>query len=140
MKFRLLPPHKLIPTEETDAARVDEVHGLIFTVGRWTVPIMVEKDALFVMDGHHRLEVALRLGLRAVPVILLDYRSVRVEAWRAGETITPADIYDMARSRRKFPIKTTRHIFLDDLPACDVGLDDLRRSYEPLDDSERLAG
>jgi len=140
MKFHFLSPHKLIPTEETDAGRVDEVHDLIFTAGCWTVPITVEKDALFVMDGHHRLEVALRLGLRAVPIILLDYRSVRVEAWRAGETITPADIYDIARSRRKFPIKTTRHIFLDDLPACNVSLDDLRQWYEPLDHSERLAG
>ncbi|MBB4240518.1 MULTISPECIES: ParB N-terminal domain-containing protein [Rhizobium] len=140
MKFHFISPHKLIPTEETDAGRVDEVHGLISTAGSWTVPITVEKDALFVMDGHHRLEVALRLGLRAVPAVLLDYRSVRVEAWRAGETITPADIYDIARSRRKFPIKTTRHIFLDDLPACDVSLDDLRQWYEPLDHSERLAG
>ena len=140
MKFHLLPPHKLIPTEETDAGRVDEVHGLISTIGRWTVPIMVEKDALFVMDGHHRLEVAFRLGLAAVPTFLLDYRSVRVEAWRAGETITPADIYDMACSRQKFPIKTTRHIFLDDLPACDVKLEDLRQWYEPLDNSQRLAG
>ncbi len=140
MKFHFLSPHKLIPTEETDAGRVDQVHGLISTAGCWTVPIMVEKDVLFVMDGHHRLEVALRLGLRAVPVILLDYRRVRVEAWRAGETIAPADIYDMARSRQKFPIKTTRHIVLDDLPACDVSLDDLRQWYEPLDGSERRAG
>ncbi|TCU41158.1 ParB N-terminal domain-containing protein [Rhizobium azibense] len=140
MKFNLLPPNKLIPTEETDSRRVDEVHGLISTAGCWTVPIMVEKDALFVMDGHHRLEVALRLQLRAVPVILLDYSSVRVEAWRADETIAPADVYDMARSRRKFPIKTTRHIVLDDLPACDVSLDDLRQWYEPLGGSERLAG
>ena len=140
MKIRFLSPHKLIPTEETDARRVDELHGLISTAGCWTVPITVEKDALFVMDGHHRLEVAFRLGLHAVPTVLLDYRSVRVEAWRAGETITPADIYDVARNRQKFPIKTTRHIFLDDLPACDVKLDDLRQWYEPLDNSERLAG
>ncbi|MBB3462787.1 ParB N-terminal domain-containing protein [Rhizobium sp. BK377] len=140
MKIRFLSPHKLIPTEETDARRVDELHGLISAAGCWTVPITVEKDALFVMDGHHRLEVAFRLGLHAVPTVLLDYRSVRVEAWRAGETITPADIYDMARNRQKFPIKTTRHIFLDDLPACDVKLDDLRQWYEPLDNPERLAG
>jgi hypothetical protein len=140
MELHILSPQRLIPTEETDARRVDEVHGIISMAGCWTVPIIVEKDALFVMDGHHRLEVAFRLGLRAVPTVLLDYRSVRVEAWRAGETITPAAIYDMAHSRRKFPIKTTRHTFLDELPACDVSLDDLRQWYEPLDGSERLAG
>jgi hypothetical protein len=140
MKLRLLSPHKLIATEETDPRRVDEIHDLISTAGCWTVPIMVEKEAFFVMDGHHRLEAAFRLGLAAVPTVLLDYRSVRVEAWRAGETITPADIYDMARSRQKFPIKTTRHIYMNGLPTCDVSVEDLRQWHEPLDNAGRLAG
>lgn len=98
----------------------------ILQAGRWTAPITAEKDALFVMDGHHRLTVAHRLGLAVVPVILLDYGTVRVESWRQGETITPERIFAMARSGRKFPCKTTRHIFEQSLPNCALPLESLR--------------
>jgi hypothetical protein len=79
-----------------------------------------------VMDGHHRLTVAHRLQLPLVPVILLDYSTVRVESWSPGQTITPACILAMARSGRKFPCKTTRHIFDQGLPNCNLPLDSLR--------------
>ncbi|MGO7172159.1 hypothetical protein AB9F47_34435 [Rhizobium leguminosarum] len=128
MTYRLLIPLTLIPTEETDPQRVEEVREQILTAGRWTVPIMVEKDALFVMDGHHRLAVALQLGLNVIPSVLLDYQTVQVEAWRAGETITPEIIFDIVRRCRKFPIKTTRHIFRGEFPACNLPLEELRQN------------
>jgi hypothetical protein len=126
MQYCLLPPTRLIPTEEIDSVRVEELQAQILQVGCWTTPIAAEKDALFVMDGHHRLAVAQRLRLVAVPVLLLDYGTVRVENWRSGETITPASIFAMARSGQKFPCKTTRHIFGKNFPNCDVPLDWLR--------------
>ena len=126
MQVCLLSPTCLIPTEEVDPDRVAELHAQILCAGCWTVPITVEKDALFVMDGHHRLTVAHRLQLPVVPVILLDYTTVRVESWRPGQTITPACILAMARSGRKFPCKTTRHIFDQGLPNCNLPLDSLR--------------
>lgn len=122
MEFCLLSPARLIPTEEVNLDSVDALQTQILQEGSWTAPITAEKDALFVMDGHHRLTVAHRLGLKAVPVVLLDYDTVHVESWRAGERVTPADIFDMARSGRKFPYKTTRHIFQNGLPTCDVPL------------------
>lgn len=126
MQYCLLPPSSLIPTEEVDPYRVTKLQEQILQAGYWTVPIIAEKDALFVMDGHHRLTVALRLRLVAVPVILLDYGNVRVESWRPSETITPACIFAMARSGRKFPCKTTRHIFEQSLPTCTLPLESLR--------------
>lgn len=129
MEFCLLSPARLIPTEEVNLDSVDALQAKILQEGSWTAPITAEKDALFVMDGHHRLTVAHRLRLTAVPVVLLDYDSVRVESWRPGERVTPADIFDMARSGRKFPYKTTRHLFAKGLPACDVPLEVL---YSPV--------
>lgn len=123
MEYCLLSPAQLIPTEEVNLDSVDALQAKILQAGSWTTPITAEKDALFVMDGHHRLMVADRLGLATVPVVLLDYDSVRVESWRPGETITPAQIFDMVRSGRKFPFKTTRHIFAHGLPTCDVPLE-----------------
>jgi hypothetical protein len=123
MEYCLLSPARLIPTEEVNPDRVDALQAQILRAGSWTAPITVEKNALFVMDGHHRLTVAHRLRFTTVPVVLLDYDSVRVESWRPGESITPAEIFAMARSGRKFPYKTTRHIFAECLPTCDVPLE-----------------
>jgi hypothetical protein len=125
MQVCLLSPTCLIPTEEVDPDRVAELEAQILRAGCWTVPITAERDALCVMDGHHRLAVAHRLKLPIVPVMLLDYNTVQVESWRPGLTITPACILAMARSGRKFPCKTTRHIFNQGLPNCNLPLESL---------------
>ncbi|MTH95800.1 hypothetical protein E1297_07375 [Roseibium sp. RKSG952] len=124
--YCLIDPAKLVPTEEIDVTRLCEVERDITQSGRWKVPVSVHKDVYFVMDGHHRLEVANRLGLRVLPVVLLDYGSVRVTSWRPGETITEKDVWGMYRAGQKFPCKTTRHIFDLQLNNCDISLDDLR--------------
>jgi hypothetical protein len=140
MEYCLLSPARLIPTEEVNLDRVDALQAEILQAGSWTAPIAAEKGALFVMDGHHRLTVAQRLRLTTVPVVLLDYDSVRVESWRAGEMVTPAEIFAMARSGRKFPYKTTRHIFAGGLPRCDVPLQLLRQPFSAEMVPVRAAG
>ncbi|NKJ39811.1 ParB N-terminal domain-containing protein [Rhizobium sp. SG570] len=123
--YCLFDPQRLIPTEEVDPSRVEELESKILADGRWTEPITAHKDALFVMDGHHRLTVARRLRLAFLPVVFLGYDEVRVTAWREGETITPEHIFAMARSGSLFPIKTTRHIFSPAISGCDVSLERL---------------
>ena len=119
MQYRLLSPESLIPTEDVDPDRVAGLQDVILRHGFWTVPIAVERNALFVMDGHHRLAVAQRLRFAVVPVVLRDYCDVKVESWRPGMTITPARIFAMARSGRKF-------LFVEDLPDCALPLGHLR--------------
>lgn len=133
--YFLIDPHKLIPTEEVDDIHVVALERKIVQQGVWTDPICVHKNALFVMDGHHRLTVAKRLQLEAIPVLFRDYDTVEVRSWRQGEIITPHSIFEMARSGNKFPVKTTRHIFKGPKPECAVPLDDLKfplsKSYAP---------
>lgn len=129
MKYGFLCPDQLIPTEEIDPNRVADLEAQILQAGYWTTPIMVEKDELLVMDGHHRLSVAKRLQLSTVPVFMLSYDLVRVEGWRSGEIITPEKIFAMARSGGKFPLKTTRHIVDEPLPSCMVPLEHLRPDW-----------
>ncbi|WP_334538081.1 hypothetical protein [Bradyrhizobium sp. AZCC 2230] len=136
MQVCLLSPKCLIPTEEIDPDRMAEVQAQILCAGCWIVPITAEKDVLCVMDGHHRLAIAHRLQLPLMSVILPDYTAVRVESWRPDETITPAGILAMARSGRKFPCKTTRHIFDQGLPNCNLPLESLHL----LAPTERAAG
>lgn len=73
MGYCLLSPAQLIPTEEVNLDRVDAPQAQILQAGSWTAPITVEKDALFVTDGHHRLTVAHRSQLAIVPLVR-DYR------------------------------------------------------------------
>ncbi|MFD1744871.1 hypothetical protein ACFSE1_05290 [Rhizobium helianthi] len=123
--YFLIDPIKLTPTEEVDLKHVQFLEREILRSGYWTTPVSIHQNALFVMDGHHRLEVAKRLNLALMPVVLLDYDRVDVTAWRPGETITPHCIFTMARSGKKFPHKTTRHIFQEPLPRCAVSLSEL---------------
>ena len=78
MQVRLVSPESLIPTEDVDPERVIALQAQILRQDIWTVPITIEKDALFVMDGHHRLTVARRLRLAFIPVVPLDYTVVRL--------------------------------------------------------------
>lgn len=123
--YCLFDPLALLPTEEVNPSRVEELEAKIRSDGRWTEPITAHRDAHFVMDGHHRLTVAKRLNLAFLPVVFLGYEEVQVTAWRDGETITPEDIFAMARSGRLFPFKTTRHIFNAPLSPCDLPLERL---------------
>lgn len=71
--YCLFDPLALLPTEEVDPSRVEELEAKILSDGRWTEPITAHKDAHFVMDGHHRLTVAKRLNLALLPVVFLGY-------------------------------------------------------------------
>jgi hypothetical protein len=46
-------------------------------------PIIVDKNSLVILDGHHRYYSAKALGIRKIPAILLDYRDerIRVGKW-----------------------------------------------------------
>ncbi|MCV9947472.1 hypothetical protein [Rhizobium sp. BT-175] len=123
--YRLFDPRLLVPTEEVDFSRVDDLEATILSDGRWLEPITAHRDAHFVMDGHHRLTVAKRLNLTFLPVVFLGYEQVEVTSWRPGETVTPEEIFTMARSGRLFPPKTTRHVFKPAISACDVPLEHL---------------
>lgn len=126
IQYELLSPDRLIPTEEIDHSWAIELEERIVAAGKWTAPIAIHIDELFVMDGHHRLTVAKRLKLDLLPVFLLDYGEVEVTAWRDGEEVTAAKIHEMVRNGRRFPPKTTRHIFKRPLPNCAVPLANLR--------------
>lgn len=47
------------------------------------VPIVVDRNSLTILDGHHRHQAAVILGLDKIPVILVDYLSedIKIENW-----------------------------------------------------------
>lgn len=105
----LATPAELRPHEEYLAERLDEVGCEVIRLRVWTVPLLVERHTLIVMDGHHRLAFALREGLFRVPCLLTDYETVSVESRHPGLSVTPAEIIRRGISGNLYPPKTTRH-------------------------------
>ena len=112
----------ILPNEEHDASHAAHLAALMRETGVWQSPVVLERESLAVMDGHHRLAASQLLGLRYVPALLLDYSSVRVVARRAEFVVTPEAILQRARMRDLYPIKTTRHLFSSPIPNCNIVL------------------
>lgn len=94
--------------------------------GQVRTRLVVEAQNLIVLDGHHRLEVARRLGLLRVPVLLVDGRTVPVMRRGGGDPLTYDDVRQAALIGPLFPPRTTKHV-LEGLDLdCRVDLDELR--------------
>jgi hypothetical protein len=122
----LRPVLDLRATEETDPPHADAVASLILRAGVWTTPVCIERETGAVMDGHHRLAAAHRLGLQMIPVVPLTYDQVELQAWRSGFEVSPIEIVRRALAGDLYPPKTTRHLFPEALPTCLVPLARLR--------------
>ena len=112
-KINLIKLLDLVETEEHDKIEAKELANKILKENFWTVPVVIEVNTNAIMDGHHRLEAAKIMGLSKIPCIKLDYNSnyVRVLSWKTNKTIHINKIMKIIKEGKKFPLKTTRHIF-----------------------------
>lgn len=124
-QITLINPKEILRTELHNSGRVEEVYAQICSEHIWRVPLTVEKNSYALMDGHHRLQVALLLGLDYVPCILLDYNEVKVISRRPDIVVTPKSIIQRAVNGDLYPEKTTRHIFEEEY-SCFYPLNNLR--------------
>lgn len=100
---------------ETEEHIPDRVEWLLDKINRekvWRIPIILERNTLAVMDGHHRLNVAKKMGLSRIPAILMDYYSdnIIVTSWRDDVYIDKEVVIEYISKKKKFPHKTTKHI------------------------------
>jgi len=77
-KVRFVEVASLSIIEGHGPKRVNWLLEKIKKEGIWSEPIKVEKSKMLVMDGHHRFEVAKKLGLRIIPAELFSYENVEV--------------------------------------------------------------
>ncbi|MCZ4279546.1 hypothetical protein O4H49_02075 [Kiloniella laminariae] len=122
MGLILLPVEQLIPTERTKPRRVAALQKKLLREAVWTRPICVEENDLFVMDGHHRLCVARKLGLARVPVLLLSYRDIPVVSRKTRYSISEKILQQRAALKLLYPYKTTRHFFPENSLSCAIPL------------------
>jgi hypothetical protein len=124
-ELKLLSLDRLRETEEHDSTRAKQLADAIFELGFWTVPIAIEHSMLAIMDGHHRFNAAKFLNLARVPCVLMDYgkSGVTLESWRSEWEVDVADIFLMVKTFKKFPMKTTRHLFNPNIKEISIPLD-----------------
>lgn len=126
-QIALRPLCEVLQSEHVDPANVQWLRESIIRAGHWLEPIIVERSRGIVMDGNHRFNAALQLGLKRIPCIQLDYADPRVcvRHWQTGKAFEVARIFSTIARGELFPYKTTRHAFDPALPVVAIPLERL---------------
>lgn len=113
LEFKILSINVLREHERVDFNRLEELREEIASDGVLKKPILVDKNTLTILDGHHRLNALRRLGLSKIPVVLVDYNDshIVVRKWGTDEILNKEEILRVARCGKLFPSKTTQHFF-----------------------------
>ncbi|MDC7703721.1 ParB N-terminal domain-containing protein [Vogesella indigofera] len=133
----LKPVDFFLPSEEVDEGAVHRLAAAIARAGMWTTPIPVDRETGIIMDGNHRARAAVLLGLHYLPCVLLGYRDPRVVVthWCSGEPFCVDSIQrQILLHKKRFPYKTTRHLFAPALPETEIQLGMLRGTAQALSD------
>jgi len=113
-KIALLLINKLKPHEAVCQKRVLGLMGKIKKEGYLKNPVVVDKETLVILDGHHRLAALKKIGLKRIPAFLIDYKNSKVKVYlRRKELLTTLikeAVIRKALSNQVFPKKTTRHL------------------------------
>ena len=94
-------------------------------------PIIVDRESMVILDGHHKWTAAKSLGLARVPVIMVDYlidEGVLVDVWPdcGKESVTKTEVLEMGVSGDVFPPKTSRHTLPFKIPSIRIPLAELQ--------------
>ncbi len=123
--LRLLDLKEICETEEHNYDDMCILAESILKLGFWTIPITIEYSTFGIMDGHHRFNAAKKLGLKRIPCILMDYEKsgVILQSWRPEISVSVRDMFLMISKGKKYPYKTTRHIFNPSIQEVNIPLE-----------------
>ena len=130
MEIVLIQISELLPHEEIKQKKLRKLIDLVKKRGGLYEPILVDRETKTLLDGHHRYNTALHLGLKFIPGIEVDYledESIQVESWPGKEEmkITKESVLSMAKSENLFPPKTSKHSFSFEYPKQFFSLEEL---------------
>jgi len=127
----LVPIEWLKPHEEIKERNCEALLQMTQKWGGYTKPLIVDKSTGAILDGHHRYHVGLRLRLRDLPAICVEYLTdprISVETWPASEykEISKEQVVQMSLSNQTFPPKTSKHTLTFDIPPIFIPLEVLQ--------------
>lgn len=102
----LLKPHEMIMK-----SHLDELVEEIRKDGYIKDPIIIDKNTMIILDGHHRFNALKIMKLKLCPVYMVDYKSnkIIVGCWRSGERITKEQVIAAGISQRLMTPKSSKH-------------------------------
>jgi hypothetical protein len=106
--------------------RVEWLTRKIASEGVWGKPVALDDEHNLVLDGQHRMEAALKLGLKKVPAVKFRYADVEVWSLRPTYSFDWKLVVKRSLSGDIYPYKTVKHRFPKPMPACQYSLDELR--------------
>lgn len=112
MLVSLIDLSKLKEHEKIDKNHLVKIKHLIENSGVFKEPIIVDKDNLVILDGHHRFNSCKQLGLTKIPCITVDYlydQKIKVVTRRKEFNVNKKTVIEMGLSKKVFPAKTTKH-------------------------------
>ena len=132
MKVELVPLEVLRPHEQILPKKVDQLEKMTHRWNAYTKPLLIDRATGTILDGHHRYNVAQRLGLLCVPCVLIDYLEdslIELDVWPncGRDKVTKNEVIQAALSGNLFTPKTSRHRLSDHLPPIAVPLSRLRK-------------
>ena len=102
----------LIPTEKILSDNIEKVTNYIgIDPSKWP-PIIISPE-LYILDGHHRREIALRLSFDVIPAFCVSYFDPKIKVYDYNDG-TPLDKTTLLKIYQYGVVlnpKTTRHIF-----------------------------
>ena len=127
VRVQLIPVEVLKPHEQVIQKKVAQLEKMTMRWNAYTKPLLVDGATGTILDGHHRFEIAKRLGLQCLPCVVVDYLeddSIALMLWPNSdrEVITKQDVIDAGMSGDLMSPKTSRHLLSDDLPPISVPL------------------
>jgi len=121
----LVEVSKLLPIEDHSKKRSLNIEKKIKTEKVWSKPIVVEKNHMLVLDGHHRFSFAKREGLKKIPAVLVDYSDIDIRSLRKEISFTKDDVVKNALQEKIYPYKTVKHDLNFRLPEIHFRLEEL---------------
>jgi L-serine kinase (ADP) len=125
MKIVFIDLENLHPIEGYIETLLPKVMSYTINNKYWLEVIKIEKHNL-ILDGHHRFEIAKRLGLKRIPCIIFDYNDIKMWSLRPNVLInSKEEIIDNALRGTLYPSKTVKHKFPDLDYSCKIKLEEL---------------
>jgi|APSaa5957512535_1039671.scaffolds.fasta_scaffold134733_2 L-serine kinase (ADP) len=124
-KIEMIEVKKLRHIEGFSLKKVKWLKDKILIDNVWKKPLAIDKEHFLVLDGQHRMEVALSIGLRHVPAIKFDYAMIKVVSLRKNHRFNWEMVVKKALLGDIYPYKTVKHYFDAEFPLCQYSLKEL---------------
>lgn len=126
MKIEMVEVDQLKHIEGFSRKRVLWLKDKIVREGVWNKPVALDNGHCLVLDGQHRMEVALAIGLKWIPAVKYEYAAVKIWSLRPRQHEFDWEIVvKRALAGDIYPYKTVKHEFPTPVPLCNLKLEEL---------------